>query len=134
MPVTWTYECHPGSALYEVLLDGQARGASDAHIDTEGHQSWVRFRVGRHLEPSEGIDHGAREMVVELMRRPPVDMTDPGQILIHALTNDAANSMHFNVHVLVGAGVSRWQVEYDAEWSRLRVRRLTGRESTNPSA
>lgn len=83
-------------------------------------QSWVRYRVHGAFDPSEAIEDDARDLLVELRRHPPVDMTEPGRMLIHALTYDTVPTGDLIAEVVDMAsetGRVRWQVTYGVDGS-----------------
>lgn len=100
-----TYLCREGTTLHAVLSEAYRRGASDLHVVDEGkgaaRRSCVQFRVDGALSEPETAPGDARHMVTELVRQPPVGLTDPARILIHALTAEAGTSrgLSFEAHI-----------------------------------
>jgi hypothetical protein len=109
-------DCLPDTPLHAMLSKAVGKGAWQVYVGTHQHgdpdtRYWDRHRVGQTLQNGDFLTVGAAEMVRTLDMTPPLEMTHPGERLLHALRWMAGN-VNAMAQATIDGTTTWWYVEY----------------------
>ena len=101
-------------ALYEVLTHGVAKGASDVHVgeSTTADKYETMYWVGGTRYVLQDAVVSATRMVEELLIPPPLGVTDPDEVFLHALGWALDDDLDCRLSVVIDGVVTRWRLCY----------------------
>lgn len=110
--------CAPGTALHRILAEAVDNGDTVVFVNTTRTGiHWARRRT-RDLSQDERrqCEMSAHQMVKILLSAPPVGMTDPGELFLHALGRDevvAPGFLSTDLQAVIGTEVTSWWMVYE---------------------